>query len=174
MPLYELNGQHPSIGPGAWVAPGADLIADVVLEQDASVWFGAVLRGDNTTIRIGARSNVQEGAVLHSDAGVPLTIGQDCTVGHRAILHGCTIGDRVLVGMGAIVLNRATISSDCIVGAGALITEGKQFPSGSLIIGSPARVARTLDEEALAMLKASAAHYVAKARGCADGLKRVN
>ncbi|PAX09526.1 gamma carbonic anhydrase family protein [Sphingomonas lenta] len=174
MPLYELTGQRPTLHPTAWVAPSADLIADVVLGEQASVWFGAVIRGDNTTITVGARSNVQEGAMLHSDAGVPLTIGEDCTIGHHAILHGCTIGNRSLIGMGAVVLNRAVIGDECIVGAGALVTEGKSFPPGSLIVGSPARAVRELDAQARAFLRASAAHYVEKARLCAEGLTRID
>ena len=174
MPLYELRGQRPTRHAGAWVAPSADVIGDVVLAEDVSVWFGAVIRGDNTTIPIGARSNVQEGAMLHSDPGSPLSVGEDCTIGHHAILHGCTIGDRVLIGMGAIVLNNAVIADDCIVGAGALVTEGKTFPAGSLIVGSPARAVRQLDDRAIAMLKVSAEHYVANGRAAADGLKRVD
>ncbi len=173
MPLYELAGKRPTRHPTAWVAPSADVIADVVLEEDANVWFGAVIRGDNTTITVGARSNVQEGAMLHSDPGAPLSVGEDCTIGHHAILHGCTVGDRTLIGMGAIILNRAVIAEDCIVGAGALVTEGKTFPAGSLIVGSPARAVRQLDDQARAMLKLSAAHYVEKARVCAGGLKVV-
>jgi carbonic anhydrase/acetyltransferase-like protein (isoleucine patch superfamily) len=174
MPLYELAGQRPTVHPSAWIAPSADVIADVVLAQDVSVWFGAVIRADNTTIAIAAGSNVQEGAMLHSDAGAPLSVGEDCTIGHHAILHGCTIGPRTLIGMGAVILNRAVIAPDCIVGAGALVTEGKTFPAGSLIVGSPARAVRQLDAHALAMLTASAAHYVAKARACATGLRRVD
>ena len=173
MPLYELDGRRPTCHPTAWVAPSADLIADVVLGGDASVWFGAVVRADNTTIAIGARSNIQEGAMLHSDPGAPLTVGADCTVGHHAILHGCTVGARTLIGMGAIVLNRAVIGDDCIVGAGALVTEGKVFPAGSLIIGSPARAVRQLDDATRASLLVSARHYVAKARRCVDGLRLV-
>ena len=173
MPLYELDGRRPTCHPTAWVAPSADLIADVVLGEDASIWFGAVVRADNTTIAIGARSNIQEGAMLHSDPGAPLTVGADCTVGHHAILHGCTVGARTLIGMGAIVLNRAVIGDDCIVGAGALVTEGKVFPAGSLIIGSPARAVRQLDDATRASLLVSAQHYVAKARRCADGLRLV-
>lgn len=174
MPLYELNGQRPTLHPTAWIAPSAELIADVVLGEEASVWFGAVIRADNTTITIGARSNVQEGAMLHSDPGAPLTVGEDCTIGHHAILHGCTAGRSVLIGMGAIVLNRAVIGDECIVGAGSLVTEGKSFPPGSLIIGSPARVVRELDDHSRAFLRASAAHYVEKARACAAGLKRID
>ena len=173
MPLYEFAGQAPALADGAWVAPSADVIGDVNLGQDASVWFGAVIRGDNTPILIGARSHVQEGAALHSDPGAPLTIGEDVTVGHHAILHGCTVGARSLIGMGAIILNRAVIGEDCSVGAGALVTEGKTFPPGSLIVGSPARVARMLDDTAKAMLLASARIYVSKAKDYAVGLKQV-
>ncbi|WP_267380942.1 MULTISPECIES: gamma carbonic anhydrase family protein [unclassified Sphingomonas] len=174
MPLYELDGKRPDCHSSAWIAPSADLIAEVILAEESSVWFGAVIRADNTAIRIGARSNVQEGAMLHSDPGTPLTVGADCTIGHHAILHGCTIGDRVLIGMGAIVLNRATIAEDCIVGAGALVTEGKSFPPGSLIVGSPARAVRTLDEKARAALRLSAQHYAARSRHYAGALKRVD
>ena len=175
MPLYAIDRKHPVIDPaGAWVAPSADVIGDVRLGAHASIWFGAVIRGDNTTITVGARSNVQEGAMLHSDPGAPLVIGEDCTIGHHAILHGCTVDDLVLIGMGAIVLNRAIIGSGSIVGAGALITEGKEFPPNSLIIGSPARIARTLDDSARAMLRASAEHYVAKSLACAAGLRRID
>ena len=173
MPLWEIDGKRPTRASSAWVAPSADVIGDVQLGEDVSVWFGAVIRGDNTAIPIGARTNVQEGAMLHSDPGAPLTVGEDCTIGHHAILHGCTVCDRVLIGMGAIVLNRAVIAEDCIVGAGALVTEGKTFPPGSLIVGSPARAVRTLDDTAKAMLRVSAQHYVAKAKACAAGLKRV-
>jgi carbonic anhydrase/acetyltransferase-like protein (isoleucine patch superfamily) len=173
MPLYALEGKQPSLAAGAWVAPSADLIGDVQLAEDASVWFGAVIRGDNTPIIVGPRSNIQEGAMGHSDAGVPLTIGADCTIGHHAVLHGCTIEDRVLIGMGAIILNRAVIGAGSIVGAGALVTEGKTFPPGSLIVGSPARAVRQLDDNAAAMLLLSAKHYVEKAHACAAGLTRV-
>lgn len=171
MPLYELDGLRPRLAPDAWVAPGATLIGDVHLAEQASIWFGATLRGDNTPILVGARSNVQDGATAHSDPGAPLTIGADCTIGHNAILHGCVLEDGVLIGMGAIVLNRAVIGAGSIVGAGALVTEGKAFPPGSLIVGSPARVARPLDAAAQATLLASAAHYVANARRYAAGLK---
>ncbi|MDT8757664.1 gamma carbonic anhydrase family protein [Sphingomonas psychrotolerans] len=173
MPLFALGGRQPQIAPDAWVAPSADLIGDVHLAALASVWFGAVIRADNTPIRIGARTNVQDGAVLHSDPGAPCTLGEDVTIGHRAILHGCTIGDRVLVGMGAVILNRAVIAEDCLIGAGALITEGKTFPPGHLIVGSPAKAIRPLDESQKAMLRASAALYAAKQRDYAQGLGRV-
>lgn len=173
MPLYAFRGSRPTRHTSAWVAPSADVIGDVVLGEDVSVWFGAVIRGDNTTIPIGARSNVQEGAMLHSDPGSPLTVGEDCTIGHHAILHGCTIGNRVLIGMGATVLNGAVIADDCIVGANALVTEGKTFPPGSLIVGSPARAVRELDERTIAGLKISAAHYVENGRAAAEGLERV-
>jgi carbonic anhydrase/acetyltransferase-like protein (isoleucine patch superfamily) len=170
VPLYEIAGIRPSIAPDAWIAPSADLIGDVRLGAEASVWFGAVIRADNTPIVVGARSNVQEGATLHSDPGAPLTIGEGCTVGHHAILHGCTIAANVLVGMGATVLNHAVIGEDCLVGAGALVTEGKVFAPRSLIVGAPARAVRTLDDAALAKLRLSAAVYVAKAREYAAGL----
>lgn len=174
MPLYEIEGKRPVIDPaGGWVAPSADVIGEVRLGAWASVWFGAVIRGDNTPILIGARSNVQEGAMLHSDPGAPLIVGADCTIGHHAILHGCTVGDGALIGMGAIVLNRAVIGAGCIVGAGALVTEGKAFPERHLILGSPARAVRALDAAAAAMLAASAAHYVSKAQAMAAGLKLV-
>ena len=173
MPLYALGDKRPTCHPSAWIAPSADLIADVVLHEDASVWFGAVIRADNTTILVGARSNVQEGTMLHSDPGAPLTVGEDCTIGHHAILPGCTVGNRSLIGMGAVILNHAVIAEDCIVGAGALVTEGKTFPAGSLIVGSPARAVRQLDAEALAKLKVSAQHYVEKARTCARNLIQV-
>jgi carbonic anhydrase/acetyltransferase-like protein (isoleucine patch superfamily) len=173
MPLYELGGQQPQLASDAWVAPSADLIGDVRLAELASVWFGAVIRADNTPILIGARTNIQDGAMLHSDPGAPCTLGDDVTVGHHAILHGCTIGDRVLIGMGATVLNRAVIAEDCLIGAGALITEGKTFPSGHLIVGSPARAIRPLDDAQRAMLKASAALYAAKQRDYATELREV-
>lgn len=173
MPLYAIDGKAPRIAPDTWVAPSADLIGEVELAALASVWFGAVIRADNTPIRIGARTNVQEGAMLHSDPGAPCTLGEDVTVGHHAILHGCTIGDRTLIGMGATILNHAVIPEDCLVGAGALVTEGKTFPAGHLVIGSPARAIRPLDAVQKAMLKASAALYAAKQRDYALGLERV-
>ena len=174
MPCYAIDGQRPTLGRDAWLAPSADLIGDARLGDEASVWFGAVIRADNTPIRIGDRTNIQESAMLHSDPGAPLTIGEDVTVGHHAILHGCTVGARALIGMGAIVLNRAVIGEESIVGAGALVTEDKVFAARSLIVGSPARAIRQLDDRAVAMLKASAAHYAEKARRYRAGLERID
>jgi len=171
MPLYALGDAAPVLGTGAWAAPSADLIGDVRLGDRASVWFGAVIRADNTPIIIGEESNIQDGAVGHSDPGAPLTVGNRVTVGHLAILHGCTVGDGALIGMGARVLNGAVISERCLVGAGALVTEGKTFEPGMLIIGSPARVLRPLSEQELGMLEMSAAHYADKAAHYAAALK---
>lgn len=170
MPLYAIGGKQPTVHPSAWIAPSAELIGDVHIGEGASVWFGAVIRADNTPIVVGARTNIQEGAMLHSDPDAPCTVGDACTVGHHAILHGCTLGTNVLVGMGATVLNRAVIGEDCLIGAGALVTEGKGFPPGHLIVGAPARAVRTLDPDAIAALMLSAVHYAAKAREYADGL----
>ena len=174
MPLYQIAGQRPTVHPSAWVAPSADLIGDVHLGDEVSIWFGAVIRADNTPILIGDRSNIQEGAMLHSDPGAPLTVGEGCTVGHHAILHGCTLGANILVGMGATVLNRAVIGDHCLIGAGALLTEGKVFPAGHLILGSPARAVRPLDPAAIAALRLSAEHYAARAREYSDALVRVD
>jgi len=175
MPLYTLSGKAPSLPAdgSAWVAPSADLIGDVVLGEGASVWFQAVARADNTTIAIGRNSNIQEGAMLHSDPGVPLTIGEGVTVGHHAILHGCTIGDNVLIGMGATVMNNAVIPDNCLIGAGALIPEGKTYPPGSLIMGAPAVAKRELTPEQIAGLSKSAEGYVAKSRLFAEQLRPV-
>lgn len=175
MPIYALDGQSPKFEERAtnWIAPDATLIGRVELRVDASIWFGAVLRGDNEPIIIGCGSNVQEHVVMHTDMGFPLVVGDGCTIGHRAMLHGCTIGDNSLVGIGAIVLNGARIGRNSLVGAGALVTEGKEFPDGSLIIGSPARVARALDEKAIEALRRSAAHYVENGRRFGKGLARV-
>jgi carbonic anhydrase/acetyltransferase-like protein (isoleucine patch superfamily) len=173
MPLYTLGGLRPELGDGAWVAPSADLIGDVRLGRGASVWFGAVLRGDNTPLILGEETNFQDGAIGHSDAGFPLSIGARVTVGHQAILHGCTVADDCLIGMGARILNAAVIESECIVGAGALVTEGKQFERGSLIVGAPARVVRQITDEERQLLRASAAHYAAKAERYASELKGV-
>jgi carbonic anhydrase/acetyltransferase-like protein (isoleucine patch superfamily) len=171
MPLYALGDLAPSLGDGAWAAPSADLIGDVRLGDRASVWFGAVIRADNTPIIIGEESNIQDGAIGHSDPGAPLTIGARVTVGHQAILHGCTVHDGALVGMGARVLNGAMIGEKCLVGAGALVTEGKSFEPGMLIVGSPARALRPLTEQELALLDMSAAHYAEKAAHYARALR---
>ena len=171
MSFYSLGDWKPLLGQGAWVAPSADLIGDVRLGARASVWFGAVLRGDNTPLILGEETNFQDGAVGHSDPGFPLTIGARVTVGHQAILHGCTIADDCLVGMGARILNGAEIETECIIGAGALVTEGKAFSSGSLIVGAPARVVRELTEKERKMLRASAWHYAEKAARYAAELR---
>jgi carbonic anhydrase/acetyltransferase-like protein (isoleucine patch superfamily) len=175
MPVYALDGVAPQLPePGRfWIAPNASVIGHVVLHEDVGIWFGAVLRGDNERISIGARANIQEGATLHTDPGYPLDIGADCTIGHNAILHGCQIGEGSLIGMGAIVLNGARIGRNCLVGAGALVTENKSFPDGSLIVGSPAKVMRPLDEAAIAGLKGSAERYVANWKRFAAGLKPI-
>ncbi len=176
MPLYSLADRRPTLPPdGAyWVAPNASLIGDVRLSEGASVWFGAVLRGDNEPIVVGARSNIQEQCVLHTDMGYPLEIGEDCTVGHSAVLHGCTIEAGSLIGMGAVVLNGARIGRGCLVGARALVTEGKVFPNHTLIVGSPAKASRTLDADAIAGLLNSAGHYVEKWRKYLAGLRRID
>jgi carbonic anhydrase/acetyltransferase-like protein (isoleucine patch superfamily) len=170
--LYDLVPQLPAAG-RYWVAPDAQVIGRVCLGDEVGVWFGAVIRADNEAMAIGARTNIQEGAMLHSDTGSPLTVGEDVTVGHHAILHGCTVGDCSLIGMGATVLNRARIGRFCIVGANALVTEGKEFPDYSLIVGSPAKVVRALPSSAADDLRRSAAHYVANWQRFAAGLRVV-
>ena len=171
MPLYALDDVTPTLSEGAWVAPSADLIGDVRLGTRASVWFGAVIRADNTPILIGDEANVQDGAVGHSDPGAPLTIGARVTVGHQAILHGCIIGEGSLIGMGAQILNGAVIGPNCLVGANALVTESKVFEAGMLIVGSPARAVRALTEQEVAALALSAAHYAEKAAHYAAALR---
>jgi carbonic anhydrase/acetyltransferase-like protein (isoleucine patch superfamily) len=173
MAIWKLDGISPEFSEDGshWVAPSAELIGRVRLKRGANVWFGAVLRGDNEWIEIGEGSNVQDMSMLHTDIGFPLTIGADCTIGHKVTLHGCTIGDNTLIGMGATILNGAKIGNNCLVGAGALVTEGKEFPDNSLIVGAPAVVKRTLDEAAVARLKKSAEGYVRNARRFADGLE---
>lgn len=173
MAIYELDGKGPQLGKGAWVADSAQVIGAVDLGENVSVWFGVVIRGDNETIRIGRDSNIQDGSVLHSDAGVPLTLGDKVSVGHQVMLHGCTIGDGTLIGIQAVVLNNARIGRNCIVGAGSVVTEGKEFPDNSLIIGSPARLVRTLDEKGLAMIANIAEHYVANGARYRNGLKKI-
>jgi len=171
--IYALDGITPQLHPDAWVADTAVLIGRVILGAEANIWFGAVLRGDNEAISIGAGSNVQENAVLHTDMGYPLTIAESCTIGHKAMLHGCTIGAGTLIGMGATVLNGAQIGAGCLIGASALITEGKVIPDGSLVMGSPGRVVRLLDAEAQMALLQSADRYCTTARRFAAGLQRL-
>ena len=172
MTHYHLGPDHPVRHTSdSWVAPNATLIGRVKLETDASVWFGAVLRGDNEWITVGPRSNVQDGCVLHTDMGSPLTIDADCTVGHLAMLHGCTIGPNSLIGIGAVVLNGARIGANCLIGAKALITEGKVIPDNSLVMGAPGKVVRALTDDEVAGLTASAAHYVANWRRFVSDLK---
>ena len=175
MPIYAIDGTAPVFAERAsnWIAPDATLIGDVRVGRNAGFWFGVVIRGDNEPIVIGADTNVQEHTVMHTDPGFPLTIGQGCTIGHRALLHGCTIGDNSLIGMGAIVLNGAKIGNNSMVGAGALVTEGKEVPDNSLIVGSPAKVIRVLDDAAVERLRGSAAHYVANGKRFKAGLKKV-
>ena len=168
--IWALDGIGPVLGQGAWVAPDANVIGQVVLEDEASVWFGATLRGDNEEIRLGRGSNIQENSVLHTDMGSPLTIGTDCTIGHKAMLHGCTIGDGTLIGMGATILNGARIGRGCLIGACALITEDKEIPDGSLVMGAPGKVIRTLDAAAQEKLRESARHYVDNCRRFRAGL----
>jgi carbonic anhydrase/acetyltransferase-like protein (isoleucine patch superfamily) len=175
MPIYSLDEREPVFPDSGnyWVAPTAVLIGDIHLQEDASVWFGATLRGDNEPINVGARSNVQDGCVFHTDMGYPLTIGADCTVGHNAILHGCTIKDNTLVGMGATILNGAVIGSNCIIGANALIAEGKEIPDNSLVVGVPGKVVRTLPEQAAEDIRKSAEGYVRNWRRFKPGLREI-
>jgi carbonic anhydrase/acetyltransferase-like protein (isoleucine patch superfamily) len=172
MPVYSLNGVVPRLPPEGrfWIAPGARVIGKVILHDEVSVWFGAVLRGDNDTIEIGAGSNIQDNAMVHIDPGFPVTVGEGCTIGHHAILHGCTIGNNTLIGMGATILNGARISDNCLVGANALVTEGKEFAAGSLIVGAPAKAIRKLDDDAIARLRLPAQGYVANWKRFAAGL----
>lgn len=163
MAIYELDGLAPQLGKGAWVADNAEVIGQVELGENASVWYGCVVRGDTEKIRIGRNTNVQDLSVLHADAGVPLTIGDNVTVGHQVMLHGCTIGDGSLIGIQAVVLNHAKIGRNSIVGAGSVVTEGKEFPDNSLIVGAPAKAIRTLDAEQIAKFQAIPQHYVENA-----------
>lgn len=174
MAIYQLGDHSPQIDPTAYVTDSASVIGNVKLGINVSVWFGATLRGDNEAITIGNHTNLQEACVLHTDRGHPLTIGEGVTVGHQAMLHGCTIGDGSLIGIQAVVLNGAKIGKNCLVGAGALVTEGKEFPDYSLIIGSPAKVVRTLTPETVATLEASAASYVERAEHYKQHLKRID
>jgi carbonic anhydrase/acetyltransferase-like protein (isoleucine patch superfamily) len=171
--IYALDGVAPDLHPDTWVADDANLIGKIVLEEGASVWFGSTLRGDNEEIRVGQNSNIQENCVLHTDIGSPLTIGANCTIGHKVMLHGCTIGDGSLIGMGAVVLNGAQIGKGCLIGAGALITENKVIPDGSLVMGAPGKVVRQLDAEAQEKLLKSAAGYRANMQRFRTGLTPV-
>jgi len=173
--IYELDGQKPDLPEQGryWVAPSAAVIGRVRLNTDCSIWFGAVLRGDNEWIELGERSQIQDNAMLHTDPGFPITIGPGCVIGHNVILHGCTIGAHTLIGMGAIVLNGARIGANCIVGAGAIITEGKSFPEKSLIVGTPARAIRTLDDTAAVGIADGAEFYVGNFKRYAKGLKPI-
>jgi carbonic anhydrase/acetyltransferase-like protein (isoleucine patch superfamily) len=172
MAIYALDGIEPECASETWVAPSADLIGKVRLLHMASVWFGAVLRGDNEWITIGEHSNVQDGCVLHTDLGAPLTIGPFCTIGHKAILHGCTIGENSLIGMGAVILNHVVIGKNCLIGASALIPEGKIIPDNSLVVGAPGRTIRVLDEEAVSKLRKSAVNYAKNWQRFKNGLVR--
>ncbi|MEO8526905.1 MAG: gamma carbonic anhydrase family protein [Caldimonas sp.] len=174
MAIYRLDDRVPRLHDSAWVADSATVLGDVELEEDVSVWFGAVLRGDTELLRVGRGSNVQDGSVLHADSGCPTTIGENVTIGHMVMLHGCTIGDGSLVGIGSVILNDATIGRNCLVGARSLVTEGKSFPEGSLIMGAPAVVVRTLTAEQIEGLHHSAAHYVANARRFREGLHKIS
>lgn len=173
MTLYALDGIAPDIAQDSWIAPDANLIGKIVVEEGGSVWFGCTLRGDNEEIRIGTGSNVQENCVLHTDMGYPLVIGAGCTIGHKAMLHGCTIGENSLIGMGATVLNGAKIGKNCLIGANALITEGKEIPDGSLVMGAPGKVVRQLDEAAIEGLRKSAINYQKNMRRFRAGLVSV-
>jgi carbonic anhydrase/acetyltransferase-like protein (isoleucine patch superfamily) len=173
MALYEVDGKTPQVHASAWVAESAEVMGRVHIGADASVWFGCVLRGDTESMTIGEGSNVQDLSVLHADRGMPLAIGRHVTVGHKVMLHGCTIGDESLIGIGAVVLNGARIGRHCLVGAGALVTEGKQFPDGSMIVGAPARVVRQLTPEQIEGLRQSAQHYIDNARLFRATLKKL-
>jgi carbonic anhydrase/acetyltransferase-like protein (isoleucine patch superfamily) len=173
MAIYELDGVAPRLHPSAYVADSAEVIGNVELEEGASVWFGAILRGDNDLMRIGRGSNVQDGSVLHSDPGYPLTLGEDVTIGHLVMLHGCTIGDGTLVGIGAVVLNGAKIGRNCLVGAGALVTEGKEFPDNAMIVGAPAKAIKELTPEQAARMRHAATHYVDNAKRYRKGMKKI-
>ncbi len=169
---YVLDGATPEVGVDVWIAPTAVVLGKVVLEDAASIWFGAVLRGDNEVIWVGAGSNVQENCVLHTDMGHPLLIGPNCTIGHAAILHGCTVGEGSLIGMGSVIMNGARIGKGCIVAAGSLVTEGKEIPDGTLVMGRPGHVSRLLNADEVEKLIVSAAHYRANAARFAKGLKQ--
>jgi carbonic anhydrase/acetyltransferase-like protein (isoleucine patch superfamily) len=173
MAIYQLDNSTPDIHGSAWVADNAQVIGDVVLEENVSIWFGVVVRGDTETIKIGKGSNIQDNSVIHADPGMPLTLGQNVTVGHQVMLHGCTVGDNTLIGIQAVVLNGARIGNNCLVGAGSLVLEGKEFPDGCMILGSPAKVVRQLSPEQIEGLKKTARHYVENAARYKAELKRL-
>lgn len=173
MAIYQLDNLTPAIHASAWVADSAQVLGQVTLAEDVSIWFGVVVRGDTETIMIGKGSNIQDNSVLHADHGKPLVVGENVTVGHQVMLHGCSIGDNSLIGIQAVVLNGAKIGKNCLVGAGSLVTEGKEFPDGSMIIGSPAKVVRQLSAEQIEALKMSAKHYVDNASRYKTGLKKI-
>jgi carbonic anhydrase/acetyltransferase-like protein (isoleucine patch superfamily) len=174
MALYRLDDKQPQLAEGAWVADNATVIGDVALGPDASVWFGTVIRGDSDRITVGRRSNVQDGSVLHADPGFPLTLGENVSVGHQVMLHGCTVGDGSLIGIQSVIMNGAKIGRNCLVGAGSLVTEGKEFPDGSMILGSPAKVVRPLSAEQIEGLQSIASGYVEKARHYRSALKELD
>ena len=176
MAIYELDGQGPDLPADKryWIAETAVVIGRVRLKQDASIWWGSVLRGDNEWIELGERSNIQESCTLHTDMGYPMTIGSNCVIGHNVIMHGCAVGDNSLIGMGAIMLNGVKIGKNSLVGAGALVTEGKAFPDGSLIVGAPARVVRALDEKSAEMIRGAADIYVRRWQQYTKGLRRIS
>jgi carbonic anhydrase/acetyltransferase-like protein (isoleucine patch superfamily) len=173
MAIYQLGERAPDIDPSAYITDSANVIGNVRIEANANIWFGVTIRGDNELIMVGENSNVQEASVLHTDPGFPLTIGKNVTVGHQAMLHGCTIGEGSLIGIQAVILNGAKIGKNCLVGAGALVTEGKEFPDNSLIIGTPAKVARTLSEEDIARLSGISSNYVTRGQFYKQNLKRI-
>lgn len=173
MTIFALDGRNPDVNPDSWIARDANVIGGIVIEAGVSVWFGATLRGDNEVITVGAGSNIQENCVLHTDMGFPLVIGAGCTIGHKAMLHGCILGENTLIGMGATILNGAKIGKNCLIGAGALITEGKVIPDNCLVVGAPGKVARTLDEKAIQGLRKSAMHYQENMRRFRDGLTEI-
>jgi carbonic anhydrase/acetyltransferase-like protein (isoleucine patch superfamily) len=173
MTLYVLDGHRPDIASDSWIAPDANVIGKVVIESGSSVWFGCTLRGDNEVIWINEGSNLQEQCVLHTDMGFPLTVGAGCTIGHKTMLHGCTIGENTLIGMGAIVLNGAKIGSNCLIGAGALITENKTIPDGSLVVGAPGKIIRSLDDKEIMSLEQSALHYQQNAARFMADMERI-
>ena len=173
MSIYQFGDDVPDVDPSAYVAEDANVIGKITIQANASVWFGVTMRGDNERITIGTNSNVQENAVLHTDMGYPLTLGEYVTVGHQAMLHGCTIGDGALIGIAAVVLNGARIGKNCLVGAGALVTEGKEFPDNSLIIGSPAKAVRTLTDHDIAMMRLGAESYVIRGQQFKTTMKRI-